>query len=62
MASLLQSTVNQCTQCVFVNVRAYVVYVWKQDEYGGSKAGRLLWLVITQMKRRPVAAAVSQWW
>lgn len=38
-------------------MHAYVC-VWKQDEYRSSKAGRLLWPVIIQLKRRPVAEAV----
>lgn len=53
MVSLLQSTVNQCGQCVFVCVHACV---WKNT--WSSKTGRLLWPVICWMKRGPVALAV----
>lgn len=62
MVSLLQSTVRQCGQCLFLCICMSVcqgvcvcVCVWK---YRSSQAGRLVWLVISPLRPGPVTSAV----
>lgn len=58
MVSLLQSTVRQCGQCLFLCICMSVCQggcVWK---YRSSQAGRLVWLVISPLRPGPVTLAV----
>lgn len=59
MVTLLQSTVHQCVQCVFCESVCMCVCRGELKEYMSSKTGRLLWLVISQMRRTPVLVGMT---